>query len=61
MQELISLKDQNLDGSVRLKKGQRFYATDSTARFLIRVKRAKSIEDKPDTGRYNRRDMRAKD
>ena len=64
--KLISLKDQNIDGSHNLKVGDRFEMSEMTSRLLVKLKRAKYAEDSdnpeiPKPGRYKRRDMRAQD
>jgi len=58
--KLISLQDQNLDGSRHLKVDEEFEMSDRSARFLIRTKRArpanaKVIADPP------RKDVSARD
>lgn len=62
--KLISLKDQNLDGDRKLKKGDKFTMSDASGRFLIATKRAilDTDDDKPPKRKtYSRRDLNAED
>lgn len=67
MAKLISLQSQSLDGVKKLNIGDPFESADGTARFLVKIGRARYADESEDPERkpskkpkpYNRRDMRA--
>ncbi len=59
--KLISLQDQNLDGSRHLKVDEEFEMSERSARFLIRTKRARPANAKVVVADPTRKDVSARD
>lgn len=60
--ELIALKEGSPDGNRRFKKGARYAIGERAAELLVKLGWAKRVPPDPkEPGRYQRRDMRARD